>query len=162
MAGGWPQIRGWSRPSSRGCRFVLLLDHYTDEIELVRPNGRRFDDGMSVWSFEDIAASANVTDVLSPVLAQRVTHVPEALHQRIVGNRTSAPDLFDEPVLADESPWVLGEVFEHFVGLRAQMDRFPAAQQAPALHVERVVAEHEKLLVPHWIPPSASLHLTFS
>lgn len=102
------------------------------------------------------------TDVLSAMMAERAAHVPQAMHQRILGNRPSAPHLFDEPVLADKSAWILGEVFEHFVGLRAQMDRFAAAQQTPALQVERVVAGHVKLLVAHWIQPSASSHSTFS
>ena len=83
------------------------------------------------------------------MLAQRVTHVPEALHERIVGNSPSAPDRFDEFVLTDESARILDEVFEHLVRLRAEMDRFAAAQQAPALGVERVVTKQVEFPVTH-------------
>src|SRR5437773_1110979 len=52
-------------------------------------------------------------------------------------------------VLADQAAPVLDQVFEHFVGLRAQVNQFVAAQQEAASEVEGKFVEEMNSLVAH-------------
>jgi len=99
---------------------------------------------------EDIAASANVPDRGCARLPECGTDITQALHQRVVSDRTALPDMTDELVLRDKPPAVFGQKTEQFIRLRPQVDRFATAEQRPAAAIERVIGEQMYALVSHY------------
>jgi hypothetical protein len=59
------------------------------------------------------------------------------------------PHRLDKCVFADETAPMLDQVLQDFVGLRPEMDRLAAAQQAPPSHVQRELIEELEPFISH-------------
>jgi type VI protein secretion system component VasA len=106
--------------------FLLVHDNHSQNVNLLRR-------GLDLFSnarlrVEDITTTTNVADVCQGVLAECLSQLLDALAERTVRHCSPLPHVLDEFVFADEAAPVFDQIFEHLIGLWAQVNKFIATQ----------------------------------
>jgi hypothetical protein len=92
------------------------------------------------------------------IVAELLTQLPDALHERVVGNRNIGPHGLAEFPLGDEAPGVLHEMAQNLECLGSHVDPAIVDAQAPTRQIELKTIESQNPMIDMAHSPSDGGH----